>query len=111
MLAIMMSPATTPVGLVMVTEAVVVLVAVVAVPRWAICADTSCPSPSPSRKINVFTVVVSEEKRRRCVSMDEKKLVFSFRPVANLLQLVDEKNRINKELIWVCRFEVFLQVH
>jgi hypothetical protein len=110
MLAIMMSPATTPVGLVTVTEAVL-LVAVVAVPRWAICADTSCPSTSPSRKINVFTTVVSEEKGRRFVSMEEKKLVFSFKLVANLLQLVDKKNRINKELIWVCRFEVFLQVH
>jgi hypothetical protein len=98
------------VGLVTVTDADE-LICVVAEPRWAICADTSCPSTSPSRRINVFTEVVSEEKRRRLVSMDEKKLVFSFKLVANLLQLVDEKSRINNILIRSHRFEVFLQVH
>jgi hypothetical protein len=55
--------------------------------------------------------VVSEEKGRRFESMDEKKLVFSFKLVANLLQLVDEKNRINNILMRIYRFEVFLQVH
>jgi hypothetical protein len=61
--------------------------------------------------MNVFTIVVSEEKRRRTVSMDDKKLVFSFKLVANLLQLVDKKTIINEILILLYRKEAFLQVH
>jgi hypothetical protein len=85
------SPSSTPAGLLMVIEPAlsVVTVAVVADPRWAICANTSCPSSSPSTKINVFTEVVSGEEGKRNVPMMNKKLVFSSKFVANILQLVD----------------------
>jgi hypothetical protein len=86
-------------------------VAVVADPRWAICANTSCPSNSPNKKINVFTVVVRDKEGKRNAPMVDKELVFSFKLVANLLQLVDKKTTINEKLIPLYRKEAFLQVH
>ncbi len=110
MVAIITSPTVNPEGLLTVTDSVV-LVALVAVPRWAICANTSCPSNSPNKKINVFTVVVRDEEGRLNVPMVNKKLVFSFKPVANILQLVDKKIRINEKLMLLYHKEAFLQVH
>ena len=109
--AIIKSPTVKSLGFPIVIVLLVAVFVAVAVPRRAICADTSCPSKSPSRIMNVFTIVVSEEKRRRTVSMDDKKLVFSFKLVANLLQLVDKKTIINEILILLYRKEAFLQVH
>jgi hypothetical protein len=43
--------------------------------------------------------------------MVDKELVFSFKLVANLLQLVDKKTAINEKLIPLYRKEAFLQVH
>ena len=88
MLAIMMSPATTPVGLVTVTEAVA-LVAVVAVPRRAICEYTTLPLNENASNNIAFETTLEIKEVGRNVPMINNKLVFSYKLIANIIQLID----------------------
>ena len=76
MLAIMMSPATTPVGLVTVTVAEV-LIAVVAVPRWAICEYTTLPLSANASNNMAFEITEVKKEVGRNVPMSIK-ISFQF---------------------------------
>ncbi len=66
-----------------------VTVAVVAVPRCAICAKTSLlPSTMASSNI-AFEITVEKKEVERNVPMSIKKLVFSFKLIAKIHQLID----------------------
>lgn len=64
MLAIIRSPATTPVGLVMVTDTAV-LIAVVAVPRRAICENKTLLLSTKASNSIAFEIIGAAQKTER----------------------------------------------
>ena len=93
MLAIMMSPATTPVGLLTVTVAEL-LIAVVAVPRCAICEYTTLPLSANASNNIALEIIVDQKDVGRNVPMSIKRLVFSYKLVAKILKQIDTKQSL-----------------
>jgi hypothetical protein len=107
MVAIITSPTVNPEGLSTVTEAVV-LVALVAVPRCAICAKTFVlTSANPSSSI-AFEITLETKEEGRNVPMSLKKLVFSSNIGRKNTSTHRTKTTINEKLILFGRLDAWL---
>lgn len=91
----MISPETTPVGLLTVTEADV-LVADVAVPRNAICENNTLLLNANVSSNIALEIIPERLKCERVVPMRDKKLVFSYKLVAKIISLIHKKQQLIK---------------